>query len=329
MSVIFDALQRSEVERSGVDLTSLSAADVLELAELHVLSERKAQGLPTTPEIETVSTYERSIMVDQESSHLPATHDSPDRHELASSVSALDSVNQECLPSCEHLSISLPLENRLVALTQSESLAAEKFRFLGVRLQHLRRETLLKKILVTSTIPQEGKSTVSANLACTLAKRTQQKTLLIEGDVRRPSLSKMFGLPARSGLCEWLRHKQKPETSIYFLDGPEIWFLPAGDTPDNPLEILQSPTLASMMDQLCKWFDWIVIDSPPIMPLADTSLWMRIADGTLLVARQGVTEKKQLQRGLEAIEPRKLIGALLNGSKSAVKNDYYYSPRSD
>ena len=71
-----------------------------------------------------------------------------------------------------------------------------------------------------------------------------------------------------------------------------------------------------MMDQLTAWFDWIIIDSPPVMPLADTSVWMRLADGILLVVRQGTTEKRQLQRGLEAIERKKLIGALLNGTKS-------------
>ncbi len=70
-----------------------------------------------------------------------------------------------------------------------------------------------------------------------------------------------------------------------------------------------------MMDQLAVLFDWIIIDSPPVLPLADTSVWMRLADGILLTTRQGTTEKRQLQRGLEAIEPKKLIGALVNSSK--------------
>jgi Mrp family chromosome partitioning ATPase len=80
------------------------------------------------------------------------------------------------------------------------------------------------------------------------------------------------------------------------------------------------------MDQLTAWFDWIIIDSPPVLPLADTSVWMRLADGILLATRQGSTEKRQLLRGLEAIEPRKLIGALVNSSDNASANDYYYNP---
>ena len=95
-------------------------------------------------------------------------------------------------------------------------------------------------------------------------------------------------------------------------------------SPQNPLEVLQSNKLNALMAQLTDWFDSVIIDSPPVLPLADTSVWMRLADGIILVARQGVTEKKQLQRGLEAIEPQKLVGALLNCSKNQTLSHYYY-----
>jgi Mrp family chromosome partitioning ATPase len=81
-----------------------------------------------------------------------------------------------------------------------------------------------------------------------------------------------------------------------------------------------------MMEQLTNWFDWVVIDSPPILPLADTSVWTNMADGILLVTRQGTTQKRQLQRGLEALGKQKLIGALLNSANSAAHLDYYYRP---
>jgi Mrp family chromosome partitioning ATPase len=77
------------------------------------------------------------------------------------------------------------------------------------------------------------------------------------------------------------------------------------------------------MDQLTAWFDWIVIDSPPVLPLADTSIWSRLADGILLVTRKGTTEKRQLQKGLEALEKSKLLGALVNSSENAAHSDYY------
>ncbi len=225
---------------------------------------------------------------------------------------------------CEVLTISPSLESHLVASSDDGSPASEAFHLLGVRLRHLRRTRPMKKLLITSTVPQEGKSMVAANLACTLALRTQQKVLLLEGDVRRPTQSKIFGLPERSGVCEWLGGSGSLLKNMYRLDGPGIWILPAGFATGNSLELLQSGRAIPMMEQLTNWFDWVVIDSPPILPLADTSVWTNLADGILLVARQGVTHKRQLKRGLEALGTQKLLGALLNSASGVELADYYY-----
>ncbi len=214
----------------------------------------------------------------------------------------------------------------LFVFPDTESPAAEAFHLLGVRLRHMRRQRQLKKILITSTIPQEGKSMVASNLACTIALRTQQKVLLLEGDVRRPTQSKIFGLPKKPGICEWLNGDRTLIKSMYRLEGPEIWILPAGMATGNSLELLQSGRAALMMEQLTNWFDWLIIDSPPVLPLADTSVWTNLADGILLVARQGTTQKRQLQRGLEALGTQKLIGAILNSARSVANTDYYYRP---
>ena len=114
--------------------------------------------------------------------------------------------------------------------------------------------------------------------------------------------------------------------SIYRLEGPDVWILPAGVASSDSLELLQSGKLAPLMDQLSAWFDWIIIDSPPVLPLADTSVWTNLADGILLVTRQGTTQKRQLERGVEALGSQKLIGAILNSSKSVLSSDYYYRP---
>jgi capsular exopolysaccharide synthesis family protein len=234
------------------------------------------------------------------------------------------------LERCPVLQVFIPADTRLVVVGKEDSLAAEKFRFLGVRLRQLRQSRPLKKILITSSIPQEGKSTVAANLACTLARRKQQKTLLLEGDLRRPTLAERFGLGRIPGLCEWLSG-QTEGINLYRLESLGLWVLPAGAAPQNPLELMQSGKLAPLMTQLETWFDWIVIDSPPVLPLADASMWSRLADGILLVTRKGTTEKRQLQRGLEAIEKSKLLGALVNSSSNAAHTDYYqrYSSPAD
>ena len=224
----------------------------------------------------------------------------------------------------QSLPVALPPDSKLICLTAPESLGAEKFRFLGVRLRQLQQTRPLKKLLITSTIPEEGKSTVSANLATILARKQQPKILLLDGDLRRPSLSKQFGLGKLPGLSEWLHGEPRPITHIYRLEGPNLWFLPSGHPPENPLELMQSGRLSKLMEQLAAWFDWIIIDSPPVLPLADTSVWARLADGILLVTREGTTKRRPLQSGLQALEQSKLLGAVVNSSASTDHTNYYY-----
>lgn len=221
------------------------------------------------------------------------------------------------------LSAFPPPDGKMVCLTAPDSLGAEKFRFLGVRLRQLQQKRPLKKVLVTSTLPEEGKSMVAANLATTLAKKESQKILLLEGDLRRPTLPEQLGVGRNPGLSEWLQGEFCPITNIYRLAAGGFWFLPAGTPPENPLELMQSGKLSALIEQLEAWFDWIVIDSPPVLPLADTSVWARIADGILLVTREGTTEKQQLKRGLQALEQSKLLGAVLNSATDTHHSDYY------
>ena len=291
MSNIFDALQRAEAESAGAGGLDLSLA-----TELLRSAERKMR--------ESALVVEQQPNIDAFDANPPAP----------TSPNGLD--------SCPVLPVSIPEHSRLVAVAEEGSLGAEKFRFLGVRLRHIRQNRPLKKILITSTIPQEGKSTIAANLACTLARRKNQKTLLLEGDLRRPNIVNQFGIGKLPGLCEWLSGKAD-SVNICKLEGLELWILPAGAAPENPLELMQSGKLSLLMEQLETWFDWIVIDSPPVLPLADTSIWSRLSDGILLVTRKGITEKQQLQRGLEAIEKSKILGALVNNSTTAAHSDYY------
>jgi capsular exopolysaccharide synthesis family protein len=308
MSNIFDALQRAELENSeGEKLTFSLATELLQAAEQKL---RDSGALIEHPVVQSAA---------------PNAVQSTVQTAAQPGLDAFDvdpAAPLEDLERCPVLSVSIQEESRLVSLHKEGSLGAEKFRFLAVRLRHLRQSRPLKKILITSTIPQEGKSTVAANLACTLARRKTQKTLLLEGDLRRPNIASRFGLGQLPGLCEWLSG-ETPAINLYRLENLGFWMLPAGTAPENPLELMQSGKLSPLMEQLEAWFDWIVIDSPPVLPLADTSLWSRLADGILLVTRKGVTEKQQLQRGMEAVEKSKLLGALVNSSSNAAHSDYY------
>jgi capsular exopolysaccharide synthesis family protein len=288
MSRIFDALQRVESETGNGNSTFSVATELLQAAEAKMRLGYTIEEVPARIE----------------------------------SVETTPSASSDFLERCPVLPVSITEQSRLVAVGKEGSLGAEKFRFLAVRLRQLRQNRPLKKILITSTIPQEGKSTVASNLACTLARRKQHKTLLLEGDLRRPTVSEKFGLDKVPGLCEWLSGETESR-NIYRLEGLGLWILPAGTTPQNPLELMQSGKLSQLMDQLEAWFDWIIIDSPPVLPLADTSIWSRLSDGILLVTRRGTTDKQQLERGLEALEKSKLLGALVNSSENAAHSDYY------
>jgi capsular exopolysaccharide synthesis family protein len=322
MSYVFDALQRSEAIRTKSEIPlSLAATELLEGAERGAaaqwLSEAVAERSPR-PEIDRTNPsfwpegFQRKASV----ADVPAVEDD-----------SLIKERGECFSQFQVLRVPAPQHNLLVCLTDVDSPAAEAFRLLGVRLRHLRMARELKSLLITSSVPQEGKSLVAANLACTLASRAQQKVLLLEGDVRRPSLAQLFGLPTVPGLCNYLKSECSVIKSIYRLEGPGFWILPAGDKAGSPPELIQSPQLPALMQKLNSWFDWIVIDSPPVLPFADTSVWTRLTNGVLFVARRGTSEKRKLQKALEALDQNKLIGALLNSSNGTADGDYNYYRR--
>ena len=322
MSDIFDALQRSEGERTGNHSPVPSEATaLLRSAERRAASKWDDAVLVEQPAATEGTDEDWSLGPDEEPRDV-VEEKGPDPGELSPTDGNADIFTQ-----FQSLPISVTAQSRLICVTDNESLGAEAFRLLSVRLRDLQRKRPLKKVLVTSTTPQEGKSVSAVNLACTLALRVTQRTLVIEGDLRRPSFSQILGIGSVPGLSECLRGERSLMASIYHLEEAGLWVLPAGTTPGNPLELLQSGRLPALMNQLTAWFDWIIIDSPPILPLADTSVWTRMADGVLLVARQGVTEKRHLLKGLEAFDSKKLIGALLNCSRNSAHSDYYYSKR--
>jgi capsular exopolysaccharide synthesis family protein len=288
MSYIFEALQRAEAERPGGSLPTNadSVADLLQKVEQEI--DRKQAG-----------------------SELPP--------------SKPESAGAETFASAKVLLPALPADSRLVCLTDQGSLAAEKFRVLGLKLRNLRERRKLTRIVVTGTAPEEGKSLVAANLALNQSRSKVLKTLLLDGDLRRPTLASRFGFDrSLPGLSECLRGERQLSEVVYKLDGSGLWLLPAGRAPENPLDLMQSGRLPELLARLEEFFDWIVIDTPPVVPVADTTFWMKLADGVLLVIREGVSEKKEVQRALDSFDRAALLGVVVN-SCSRTEHTYYYS----
>lgn len=289
MSHIFEALQRAEAERSGGSLSKIqdSVAELLE----ETLAVQGAGG------------------------------------EFASSRQSFAGVEPreaETFSAAPSLSPSPSADSRLVCLTDQGSLAAEKFRVLGLRLRNLREKRKLKRIVVTSTIPQEGKSLTATNLALNQARSKVLKTLLIDGDLRRPTLAGRFGLRnSLPGLTECLSGERQLSEVVYKLSGTNLWFLPSGIPPENPLELMQSGRMVDVLDRLGNFFDWVIVDSPPLIPLADTTYWMKQCDGVLMVVREGVTEKRSLTRALEFVDRVAFLGVVVNSCSSSDHKNYY------
>ena len=221
--------------------------------------------------------------------------------------------------------------SRLVAWSEPNSLGAEKFRALAVRLDDMRRQLELKSLQVTSSVINEGKSFVAANLAVTLAKYSGSKTLLIEGDLHRPTLASMFGLKNLQGLSDWWSGRNLDLARFLVrLTGTALYFLPAGKACDRPSEILRSAQLAEAFAQMASRFEWIVVDSTPMLPVIDANLWSKLVDGTLLVVREGVAPLKALKNGLQSLDNPNLIGVVVNEASEFDQVDYhgqYYGAR--
>jgi len=217
-------------------------------------------------------------------------------------------------------------EARLIAWTDPNSMASEKLRGLASKLRHAQQRKSVKKLLVTSAIRGDGKSAISANLAITLATHGE-KTLLIDGDLHKPTLAKTLGVDGEQGFATWHENSGKITDLLYRAQGAPLWFLPAGICQEQPLTLIQSEKTAELLKELSGWFSWVVIDSPPLVPLADSSIWATMSDAVLLLARQGLTPKSAFLKSVAAIDRSKLFGVIMNDANATEERYYqaYYS----
>lgn len=216
----------------------------------------------------------------------------------------------------------------------------EAFRSLRAGLQYLGVKRPLRSILIASASPEQGKTTVTANLAVAIA-RSGASTVVIEGDLRRPQLHHSFGVDAREpGLTSVLVGSAELESAVVDVEFPEtqigpgpegegwVSFLPSGPLPPNPSELLSSLQMKEVLDRLAASFDYVLIDSPPILPVADALELARLVDGVVLVVRRNRTttdEARELRAMLERL-PIHLVGVVLTDAAPVVSYGPYREP---
>ncbi|HEX8926281.1 MAG TPA: CpsD/CapB family tyrosine-protein kinase [Terriglobales bacterium] len=351
MSRIFDALRQSEKDKLvGSDRWALPDApkvDATSSSEALGADQAEPQGIESTqvpiaaPAGEGVP-HDTVQQIRQAVTHEDVTSRIAElARSLQAARSSLTPVPAQPPVAYLNISIAAPVETKfdltnlkvidpqsisspmVVALNSERELGAEKFRVLGARLSNMRMGTKLKVLHVTSSILGEGKTLTAVNLAITLATRFAQKVLLIEGDLRKPAVCELLGQHGLLGIGEWFQEQDSPITDFIVRVGESsLCILPAGNVA-HPASVLQSPRTSEMVHEVAQWFDWVVVDTPPLLPMADSNIWSRVADGTLLVVRKGVVTRAALKRAYESIDNPKLVGVVLNDANDFDRVNYY------
>jgi len=219
-------------------------------------------------------------------------------------------------------------EALLIDLTRPLEPPAEEFRSLRTRLNHLQSLQPLHTIVITSPSPAEGKSFVAANLAISQAQLSGQYTLLADCDFRRPVVHSLFQIPRSPGLTDFLLGNAPLEAVIKRVAGMNLCLMPAGSMVKNPLELLNLRQVRVLFHELPKLFNWVIVDSPPLLFSADANLLGTITDGTILVVRIGQTTIDMVARAMQSLCENNVIGVVVNGARAGElysKYTYYYS----
>jgi protein-tyrosine kinase len=216
------------------------------------------------------------------------------------------------------------LDPRLVAALAPQSIAAEQYRSLRTRLRQSENGRSLRSILITSPATGDGKSLTAANLALTMAQEFQQRVLLVDADLRRPSLHALFGLQEMPGLADVLLGGVSLEDALVAIEDHRLTVLPSGVSPTHPAELLGAASMRRTLDSLRTSFDRIILDMPPVEPLADVHILAPVIDGVLMIVRAGLTPKPAIDRALAGLDPARVLGLVLNEAGPAGGREGYY-----
>lgn len=233
-------------------------------------------------------------------------------------------MDLEKVPEIWRLKSDTKLEHPLVVIGEADPLAVEQYRVLYTKLEHISSGNSYKTFAITSAVKGEGKTVTSLNLAYVMAQEFKQKVILIECDLKNPSLTSYFlnGGP-RKGLIDVIKGKMNLSDAIIQIEGISLYSLPAPHNIKNSSELLGSPYMNTVLNLLKNQFDYVIIDSPPILPLADVNILSKMVDGLVLVVRAGKTPKDIVCKAVNSVSNGNFIGIVLNGTERSLKKYYY------
>ena len=226
----------------------------------------------------------------------PVTHTTPPQHRVETRT----------------LTAKLNVEaNDKLIVVNRNYLSTEQYRRLAATLHEAQIDKGLKSVLVTSAVPREGKTLTVVNLALTLSESYGRQVLLVDADLRRPSVHEMLGIPNEPGLSELLRSNRVDPPILQV--SPRLAVLPAGRVHDNPLAGLSSDRMRTFLDEVSAQFQWVLLDTPPVGLLPDAQLLGRVAQAAVFVIRAGATPYAVVERAISELGRDCIIGTVLNG----------------
>jgi protein-tyrosine kinase len=219
-------------------------------------------------------------------------------------------------------------EALLIDHSRPQEPPSEEFRSVRTRLNHLQTLQPIHTVVVTSPSPAEGKSFAAANLALAESHLAGNLTLLIDFDFRRPVIHNLFQIERSPGATDFLLGNAKLSDCMKRVAGTNLFLMPAGAAVKNPLELLNLREVRKLFEDLPKWFNWVILDSPPLLFSADANLLGTLTDGTILVVRVGSTTIDTVQRAMQSLCENNVLGTIVNGARAGElysKYTYYYS----
>jgi protein-tyrosine kinase len=232
------------------------------------------------------------------------------------------------LEQIEEIPFRTAADSLLIDLSRPHDAPMEEFRALRTRLNHLKSLQPIHTLVITSPSPAEGKSLSATNLALAESHLAGNPTLLADFDFRRPIIHTMFGVDRSPGITDYLLGKIELHQAIRKVAGTDLYIMPAGEAVINPLELLNLREVKLLLDRLPSVFNWIILDSPPLLFAADANLLSTLCHGTLLVVRIGHTTIDSVSRAMQSLCNNNVLGIVVNGARRGElysKYTYYHS----
>lgn len=213
----------------------------------------------------------------------------------------------------------------LITYTDPRSVTAEQFKTLRTNIEFAQVDKKLRSILVSSSIPAEGKSTVAANLAVVMG-QTDKKILLVDADLRKPNVHRTFRLNNEQGLTTLVANPEMQFNQVVQRSRElNVYFLPSGPIPPNPAEMLSSARMAQLMREFEEYFDLIIYDTPPITAVTDSQILSTRVGGVVLVTRYGYVRREEVRKSKETLDNvnANILGYVMNGQPASSDGGYY------